>query len=176
MPRQRKCKHCGEKFTPQMPLQSVCSLPCAVEHGKVLAAKKEAREHREAKKKVKSRAQWMKEAQSAFNRYIRLRDQGKPCISCSRYHTGQIHAGHYRTTKAAPELRFNEFNCHAQCAPCNTHLSGNLVEYRIGIIQRLGVAAVEWLEGPHEPKKYTIEDLKAIKADYTRKAKELEHE
>lgn len=172
--RQRKCKVCGEKYTPTMPLQTACSLICAIEHGKVLAARKEAKETREKRKKMKSRAQYMKEAQSAFNRYIRLRDQGRPCISCARNHTGQIHAGHYRTTKAAPELRFDEDNCHAQCAPCNTHLSGNLVEYRLELIKRLGVEAVERLEGPHEPKKYTIEELIEIKKEYTRKAKEIE--
>jgi hypothetical protein len=32
---------------------------------------------------------------------------------------------------------------------------------------------VEWLEGPHEPKKYTIEDLKSIKETYRQKLKAL---
>lgn len=34
--------------------------------------------------------------------------------------------------------------------------------------------AVEELEGPHEPKRYTIENLKAIKEEYTRKLKDLQ--
>ena len=172
--RQRKCKVCGEKYTPTMPLQTACSLICAIEHGKVLAARKEYKETREKRKKLKSRAQYMKEAQSAFNKFIRVRDAHLPCISCGRHHQGQYHAGHYRTTKAAPELRFNEQNVHKQCRPCNEFLSGNIVNYRVELIRRIGIDSVEWIEGPHEPNKYTIEELIEIKKEYTRKAKELE--
>jgi hypothetical protein len=122
---------------------------------------------------MKSRADWLREAQAAFNRYIRLRDHDKPCISCGRQHQGQWHAGHYRSVGACPELRFMELNVHKQCAPCNDHLSGNIVEYRRGLIERIGIDQVEWLEGNHEAKKYTIEEIKAIKAEYTHKSKEL---
>jgi hypothetical protein len=96
-----------------------------------------------------------------------------PCISCGRHHAGQYHAGHYRTVGAHPELRFSELNCHKQCAPCNNHKSGNIVEYRINLTVRLSSAELDWLEGPHEPKNYTIDDIKAIKAEYQRKYKEL---
>ena len=54
------------------------------------------------------------------------------------------------------------------------HLSGNAVLYRRALVELIGVEKVEWLEGPHEPKKYTIDDLKAIKAEYIRKRKEIE--
>jgi hypothetical protein len=122
---------------------------------------------------MKSRADWLREAQAAFNRYIRLRDHDKPCISCGRQHQGQWHAGHYRSVGACPELRFEELNVHKQCAPCNDHLSGNIVEYRRGLIERIGIDRVEWLEGNHAAKKYTIEEIRAIKAEYTRKAKDV---
>lgn len=172
----KKCKVCGETYTPVRPLQKVCSLTCALIQSNALRLKREAKEHREAKRKAKTRAEWMKEAQAAFNRYIRLRDATAPCISCGRHHQGQYHAGHYRTTKAAPELRFDELNVWKQCSSCNTHLSGNLIAYRASLIARIGLDKVEWLEGKHEPKKYTIDDLMIIKATYTRKAKELERE
>jgi hypothetical protein len=136
-------------------------------------AKQVRKEYRSAKQKMKSRADWLREAQAAFNRYIRLRDHDKPCISCGRQHQGQWHAGHYRSVGACPELRFMELNVHKQCAPCNDHLSGNIVEYRRGLIERIGIDQVEWLEGNHEAKKYTIEEIKAIKAEYTHKSKEL---
>lgn len=170
----RKCRICREPFTPTRPLQRVCCGTCAIADAILVRQRKEAREHRAAVAKAKSRAEWMREAQAAFNRWIRARDAVKPCISCGRMHQGQIHAGHYRTTKAAPELRFHPLNVHAQCAPCNTHLSGNLIEYRIGLANRIGSAAVEWLEGPHEPARYTIDELREIKAGFTAWAKELE--
>ena len=83
-------------------------------------------------------------------------------------------AGHYRSRGSAPHLRFNEDNVHAQRKQCNRYGSGNVVGYRLGLIERIGLEAVEALEADNAPRKYTAEDLKAIKADYTRKARELE--
>jgi len=70
-------------------------------------------------------------------------------------------------------MRYMEANIHKQCAPCNNHLSGNIVLYRIGLIAKIGLDAVEKLEGPHAPQKYTVDQLREIKATYTAKAKEL---
>lgn len=151
-------------------------MSCAIEHSRALSAKKAKKETTERKKALKSRAEWLKEAQAVFNKYIRMRDEGKPCISCSRHHGGQYHAGHFRSIGAAPELRFNEYNCHRQCQPCNTHLSGNLLEYRRRLVAKIGIELVEWLEGPHEAKKYTIDEILEIKKHYQQKIKELERE
>ena len=181
--RLKTCKICGTKFEPRRPLDPTCSFDCAILYGlKVMAqnqAKRErekAKAHREAKQRLKTRRDWMREAQAAFNRYIRLRDTGQPCISCGRHHGGQYHAGHYLSVGARPELRFDERNVNLQCAPCNNHLSGNIVLYRQGLIQKIGLAGLEWLEGPHEPKHYSIADLTEIKAQYKEKARELERE
>jgi len=171
--RPKTCKGCGERFTPDRPLQAVCCVPCAWRYTGQQNAKTDRRLTREAKARLKTRAQWMKEAQAAMNRFIRLRDRLEPCISCGRQHQGQWHAGHYRSTKAAPELRFEELNIWKQCQPCNTHLSGNIVEYRKNLVAKIGVERVEWLEGKHEAKHYTIDQLKEIKARYTAMAKEL---
>lgn len=171
--RQKKCKGCGIKFQPVRPLQAACSIPCAIAVANAKRKKAGAKELKAAKEKIKTRAQWLKEAQAEVNKYIRLRDHDQPCISCGRYHDGQWHAGHYRSVGACPELRFDERNIFKQCAPCNNHLSGNIIEYRIGLIKRVGVPAVEWLEGKHDPKKYTIEDIKLIKADFAKRAREL---
>lgn len=170
----KKCAVCKEQFLVVRPLMKVCSPACAIEQAKAARAKKEAKEDRAKKLKLKTRATWMREAQAVFNRYIRARDEGQPCISCGRHHQGQIHAGHYLGTGARPELRFDERNVNSQCQPCNTHLSGNIVLYRINLIAKIGLAAVEELEGPHPPMKYSIENLKAIKEEYTRKLKDLQ--
>ena len=119
------------------------------------------------------RSYWMKKAQAAFNAYIRARDADKPCISSGRPLTGKYDAGHYRSVGAHPELRFCELNCHGQSVADNQHRSGNLLEYRINLIKRIGQDAVDWLEGPHEPKKYTVDDLKAIEKEYKEKLRTL---
>ncbi|WP_206082060.1 recombination protein NinG, partial [Pseudomonas viridiflava] len=89
-----------------------------------------------------------------------------PCVSCGRHHEGKYDAVHYRTVGSNPALRFEPMNCHRQCSPCNTQLSGNIVNYRIELVRRIGITNVEWLEGHHEPQKYTIEELKALTAKY----------
>ena len=71
-------------------------------------------------------------------------------------------------------MALNELNCHKQCAPCNNHLSGNLVNYRVNLIEKKGLDKVEWLEGLHEPKKYTVDELWDIEKQYKQKLKELQ--
>lgn len=171
--RQRKCKHCKSLFTPISSLHVACSLPCAVAIGKAKEAKESAKADRAKREKLKTRSQWLKEAQVAFNAYIRARDKDHPCISCGKRDASSWDAGHYRTVKAAPQLRFNEDNCHKQCVPCNQHKSGNLIEYRIGLAMRIGSAQVEALETNNEILRLTIEDAKRIKQTYKDKLKSL---
>jgi hypothetical protein len=45
-------------------------------------------------------------------------------------------------------------------------LSGNQAKMRQGLIERHGQHVIDWLEGPHEAKKYTIDDLRQIRDDY----------
>ena len=157
-------------------MQKVCSLPCAQSIAEKKRQKIAIAELRQKREALKSRSQWVKEAQTAFNKYIRLRDHDQPCISCGRYHNGQYHAGHYLSTGARPGLRFNELNVHKQCAPCNNHLSGNAVLYRIALIGKIGLEAVEKLESDHEPRKYSVDDLKEIIRLYKEKTKALKAE
>ncbi|MGE8436798.1 MAG: recombination protein NinG [Pseudomonas palmensis] len=179
--KQKTCKACGGKFRPSFnSTQVVCSPKCALAHAPANQQKarkaidqRERREIKVRKEKLKSRADHLKEAQVVVNQYIRLRDADLPCVSCGRFHDGQWHAGHFRSAGGHPELRFEPLNIWRQCAPCNTHKSGDLVNYRAELVRRIGPEKVEWLEGPHEAKRYTIEDLKAIKAEYRAKIKQL---
>lgn len=177
----KKCRHCKQHTSHyiQAPLGAFCDSKCATAHAMEKQQQKREKDFkkrtRELKTKVRDndRGYWLKQAQAAFNAFIRVRDEKEPCISCGRHHDGQYHAGHYRTVGAHPELRFDELNCHKQCSVCNNHLSGNLLEYRISLIKKIGQGAVEVLEGPHDPKKYSIDDLKAIKKEYDQKKKDL---
>lgn len=179
--KQKTCKACGGKFRPSFnSTQVVCSPKCALAHAPANQQKarkaidqRERREIKVRKEKLKSRADHLKEAQVVVNQYIRLRDADLPCVSCGRFHDGQWHAGHFRSAGGHPELRFEPLNIWRQCAPCNTHKSGDLVNYRAELVRRIGPEKVEWLEGPHEAKRYTIDDLKAIKSEYRAKIKQL---
>ena len=182
-----KCKVCGAKRSQaQVDRMNPCceSIDCQVTYsmqskqqakGKKLADKAWRAETAARKRAAKSKGDWAKEAQREFNRFIRLRDDALPCISCGRHHKGQYHAGHYKTIGANPELRFHEQNCHKQCAPCNNHLSGNIGKYRPALMLKIGEEELLHLEGPHHPKKYNIKDLERIKLKYKVKADELQN-
>jgi len=169
------CKQCGVKFTPSKPLQSRCGVECAIEAAKVSRTKKDRAELRQAKERLKSRGDWAREAQAAFNAFIRERDKqaGYGCISCGA-RQGKENAGHYRSVGSCPSLRFEEIQVHLQCERCNSYLSGNLINYRSALILRVGQLKVDWIEGTQEHKHYSIDDLKAIKALYKSKLKSLE--
>jgi len=168
-----KCRSCKQTLTNpnRRPFEVWCSPTCGIAIWRAKEAKKQAQELRKRKEAMKPRSKWLKEAQAAFNAWIRLRDEGQPCICCRRMHNGRWHAGHYRSTGSAPELRFDERNVWRTCAPCNTHLSGNLLEYRKTLVMMFGHEWVEDLEGPHPPRKYTIQELKAIRDDYKARLK-----
>ena len=178
-----KCKQCKEPFTKIRPMQSTCSIPCAlglVEAKKAKAQAKAAAEERrltaEARVRLKTRSELANEAQAAVNAYVRLRDAGLPCVSCLRHHQGQYHAGHYMSRGARPDLRFDLDNIHKQCAPCNEHLSGNIALYRIELVKRIGQAGVDRLEGPAQQEKMTRDQLIELKAKFRAMARELEKE
>lgn len=184
--RKKKCKICLEWFRPFNTIQATCCKPkCVLEYNRQLAQKRSDREHRKDKERIKPRNQVRAEAQAAFNAFIRLRDDGLPCISCGEADLpeqfgGAWDCGHYLTVGAHPELRFEELNACRQCKSCNAGAAkfsgkGRTVQqnYRKRLIMRIGLDKVEWLEGPHEPKKYSVDDLREIKAEYQRKSREL---
>lgn len=190
-PPRRKCTVCREWFHPVRDEQYVCSYECACVHGKAANDAAKADKQRKDKKRrleqekadrqrqaerrmaVKPLSYFIKQAQHAFNEFIRYRDRDLPCISCGRHHDGQYHAGHFRTTGASPELRFDEDNCHKQCSACNNHLSGNLTAYRPALIAKIGQARFDALMGPHALPKWTRDDYIRIRDEYRAKLRDL---
>lgn len=196
-PRPKKCRACAEPFIPVKSLQVACSIACALSIAKAKQARErvalekvERRDLRAARQRLKPMREYMQEAQAAFNKFIRLRDRDQPCICCGSYGPdedwltgGKWDAGHFLSRGSHPELRFNEDNCHKQLKSCNGGSSkyarkGRTVAegYRARLIEKIGLERVEALEGPHEARRYSIEDLKAIKARYQALALQLEKE
>ena len=138
--------------------------------------KSDKKAHSENKRKLKDNDKSFQndKAQTIFNAFIRLRDAGNVCISCQKP-PRKKNAGHYLSRGAHPELRFHPLNCHLQCEHCNSFKSGNQSLYRKNLIEKIGLDDVEWLEGPHEPKRYTIDNLKTIQKWYRRKLRRLEN-
>lgn len=169
---------CGKEFMPQRMGQRVCGPVCAlreVREGKK-AERARTRKRREA---IKTIPDLIKEAQREFNAYIRARDAGKPCICCNRPLGegdvgGAYDCGHFRSTGSAPHLRFDERNAHAQRKACNRWGAGRAVDYRKGLLARIGAQAVEDLEAEAgHGHKWTREELIAIRDKYRALVKEM---
>ena len=179
--RPKPCAQCGTLFSPFSSTARLCSPTCA---RKIVKADQKAEkvQTRARKAELETIPQLIKKAQHAFNAFIRGRDARNPCISCgapppdlSALHAGRD-AGHYRSVGSASHLRFDERNCHAQCVHCNQWKSGNAVDYRLGLLDRIGAAAVASLESDNTPHKWTREELREIRATYIAKLKHIQRE
>lgn len=170
--RTRKCATCRAVFEPRSMTHKCCKSECAQALVALEKARKDRKERQAGLAKLKRRADYLKEAQTAFNSYIRMRDRDKPCISSGVPLTleavgGGFDCGHYRSVGSAPHLRFDERNAHGQTKKDNRYLSGNAISYRAGLIARIGLAEVEALEADDTPRKWTVPELIEIKKHYS---------
>lgn len=179
--KKRKCVYCKERFDIEMGSVLPVGFFCSKDHIFLYANKKRPQTvkkiNNERKKEFKKNdiSFRKKQAQTVFNAYIRKRDEQLDCVSCDKKNDGshQRHASHFRSVGACPELRFNELNVHASCAQCNSMKSGNILEYRIRLIKKIGEEKVAWIESQNYARKYTCEDYLKIEEEYKRKLKEL---
>lgn len=182
----RKCAYCKERKKAEAMFirgaQAFCNKDHYIEYqvaskDKLVnkGRKIQRAETKERKQKLKTLSDYNKEAQAAVNAYIRARDFGKPCISCGampeQKRGGTMDAGHYRSRGAASHLRFNVLNIAGQCVRCNRYNSGNAVDFRIGLIERIGVDLVEKLESDNEPRKFDVDYLKRVKRIFNKRAR-----
>ena len=173
-----KCKHCKTKFIPKRFLMKYCceTEECAKAFNEFAKAKMQKnwnKEKKVIKENLMTKGDWIKICQTHFNTYIRLRDAHLPCISCGVYNCEEFHAGHYIAT-TYQFLRFNELNVHKQCSKCNTHLRGNSIPYRINLIKKIGLKAVEKLENErHLNFELDINGIKELTELYKQKIKDL---
>ena len=202
-PRRKRCPECRVMFTPSRSSQAVCGeIECAIAYGKSekgqASAKKALadvgrRDIEVRKEALKTRSDHMKDAEKAVRDYRRTYELsiGSGCISCGESQESILHAqgwkvggafdgGHFMGKGARPELRLEPTNIWLQCKACN---SGSYMHarkgytvsqgFRTGLIARIGLDAVEALEADHAPRKETMEQLKAITAEYRAKTREL---
>lgn len=179
-----KCAVCKGEYMRLRPLMKVCGPSCAITHAKAQNERKAAKEQAKERKVIREKLaametmpQLVKKAQKAFNTFVRVRDAGKPCISCGRPLSNEPNtydAGHYRSVGSAPHMRFVEDNCHGQCKHCNQYLSGNHVEYRRRLLDRIGSDRLNQIENDQTIRKITREGLIEIARHYRAEARRLE--
>lgn len=175
----KPCEVCQNLFVPDRMGQVVCRPACAMRkvRQEKVAERAKVRTRKEA---IKTIPVLLKEAQHAFNAYIRERDKERNCICCgislqsgASTTGGDFDCGHYRSVGSASHLRFDERNAHGQRKQCNRYGAGRAVDYRVGLIRRIGIHEVEDLENNNTPHKWTREELTAIRDTYRAKLKEM---
>lgn len=155
-PRKCKAKGCTNTFIQRKSTEVVCSLNCAISEGKrkeALRREKELRlakqldklKFKELKEKNKKTSKYEAEAKKVFQKYVRLRDAGNPCISCGS-NSPLVDGGHFKKAEIYSGVIFHEHNCNLQCQKCNRFLGGNELNYRVGLIAKIGLDNVEALE------------------------------
>lgn len=200
-PVMRKCKVCRQPFQVFRSLQKICDgHECAtvmVERAQAKAARINARadaaDTRAKKEATKSRPKLLAEAKVATQAFRRLEElaKGRGCMSCGRSQEevmagegwkpgGAWDGGHFISKGTSPELALEPLNVWLQCKSCNAG-SGKYARkgytvnksFEANLIEAEGQALVDWLKGPHEPKKYAADQLRAIRDERRAMAREL---
>lgn len=145
---------------------------------KVRAFNKETKRLKEAIKKRTGKNGFYDNFKTALHRYIKhVLRKGEPCYTCGKLQSyedsGQaFHVGHFIPQKQVDPRRFMLMNLRIQCYKCNTHNSGMRAEYRLNLIEEIGIDKVEWLECDVNHKSLKeqypeVSDIKAETARYT---------
>lgn len=184
-PRPAKCAHCKTRLERVgQRIHEACVGPWYEANRDKLRAKAvraEKRQDREKREAGKSIRKLIAEAQTAFNAFIRARDAQQPCICCDKPFEpqrpgGSMDAGHYMSRGSSCQLRFDEANVHGQRKNCNRPGGTTRASFRAGMIARVGLAEVERLERDDGVRKWTHDELRAIRDQYKAKTKALKRE
>ena len=159
-----------ERYTPKYSSTEPCpKYECRLQHLEANVAKINRANKATARDSIKSYAQRLGEAKKVFQKWIRLRDKDKPCISCGSISSTVWDGGHFKKAELYSGVIFHEYNVNIQCGKCNRFLGGNELNYRTGLIAKIGEEAVlnlEHLAEMSRMKKYTNEELEEIKLKY----------
>jgi hypothetical protein len=173
------CTICERPFLRLNSLQIVCGVRCAIKAPRLERKRAKARDRARAEA-LKTRSDWMREAQAAVNRYVRLRDirAGRGCITCGatpeQKRGGTTDAGHFRSVGSAPHLRFYLPQIALQCVTCNRYQGGRALDFRRALVARHGAEWVEWVEGLQGAAKWDTDYLRRLKAIFAKRARRIE--
>ena len=193
----KKCRHCktyervetGIEIGTSFYCCEECKVEFALSSGKnaykkiVATVEKKQRTYtRKRKKEMLTRSDWIKKVKKACHKYIRLRDNGKKCVTCDKMLMitgrpgGDYDAGHYRSVGSAKHMEFHTLNIHGQCKKCNNPTWGGHDKdvYTKELIKRIGPGLVDKINSDQRDRKYTIQDLERLEQLFKDKVKALE--
>lgn len=177
-PRARKCKVCTEPFVPRQPMQRVCGIDCARAEAVRVRMRKEAKEDKARREKLKTISDLEEECRKIVQKIARIRDRNDGCISCHMpaNYGGQWHGSHYRAHGGCSSLQFHLWNIHKACAQCNLFKSGNKEGFIHGLLKKPGYGPerLAWLDQQPKSQKFTREYLIRFKLVMGKRMRRLE--
>jgi hypothetical protein len=105
-------------------------------------------------------------ALSLYSELVKLRasqNGNLRCYTCDKplqLNTKECQLGHFLPRGGYPGLTFHPDNSRVQCSGCNVFKHGNITEFRIRLIEEIGIKAVEDLEARRH------EQVKLMRNDY----------
>jgi len=181
--KKKRCKECNKLFVPFKTTQVVCDYKCAIAYAKTL--KKQKKEDSKMidklikeKKDRNKLSTYLENTKTIVHKYIRLRDEGKPCISCGTPYKKDFDAGHFYPAGKFTSLKFNFDNIHGQCIQCNRRNEGEFEMYSLSLPNRIGIESYQKLVKRAETsiktiKKWSREELKQIQNEAKEKIKNI---
>ena len=178
----RRCRWCKQYGSPEdgkvINGAFYCSLDHAIAYGKAKAPQAIRKAHRAQKAAylAQDTAKLKNSTQAVVNKLCRLLDQGRPCISCGRPDEGgrKRNASHYKSRGSNSFLRYDLRNLTMSCSRCNLELSGNLLGYREGIIERYGQGVLDYLDSAPRLRDWTPDELRQIAKEAKAEIKRIE--
>lgn len=130
------------------------------------------------KKARTSHSALIQQTQKLVNKYVRLRDRGKNCISQLIPYKDDFDAGHCFPVKGYEGLRFDLDNIHGQSINANRFLEGDHINYLVNLPTRIGEQRTrELIQRAKDYKrngyKFSRPELLEIQANIKQKIKEL---
>jgi hypothetical protein len=184
-----KCPYCEIKYKATFFNQKSCRTndDCKLKESMAFIEKqREAkRKSTESLNKAIEHDKQTKGIQAAFNvtkvvvhNMIRLRDEGKPCISCGCQWNDLFQAGHLYSSGNFFSIRYDFYNINGQCRKCNLMKDGNESEYHLRLPNRIGIDEYNKLKeralnDKKQAKNWTKDELKAIRVEANKIIKKL---
>lgn len=127
------------------------------------------------KKKTETRSQLVKKLDTVFSQYIRQKDSINgiaTCVTCGDQKEWKYQQNGHYMSRGHYGTRWEETNCHVQCAVCNVFKKGNYTEYALFMINRYGTQHLEDLRTKaRSPAKFTTQELREMIVFYRSKLK-----
>ncbi len=140
--------------------------------------KKKTSQNERKRSKTKSQQTLIRKLDKVFALYIRLRDAMPNgyvrCISCGQIKRFKdVDCGHFHS-RIHMATRFDEDNCHGECAFCNRFRSDHLIDYQRNLIRLIGQSRFDLLNvKAHSAKHYLSCELEDMIKHYTQEVKRL---